>query len=71
MTIGLFLLFLGVLFPLLMIIKVLEPTFFLIFFTSASSTVGLATGMIGLTQLSVRSIKKEPHGHESEWSQHE
>ena len=59
MFIDLILLLLGVLLPFLMIIKVLEPSYFLVFFTSAVSTVGLALGMIGLTQQPVRAIKRK------------
>lgn len=56
---GLILLLLGVLLPFLMIIKVLEPSYFLVFFTSAVSTVGLALGMIRLTQQPIRAIKRK------------
>lgn len=60
MFLGLLLLLLGVVLPFLMIIKVVEPTFFLVFLTSGSSTVGLALGMFGLTRWSVTAIKKRP-----------
>lgn len=72
MTLGLILLLLGVILPFLMAIRVIQPTFLLIFVTSGASTVGLALGMIGLTQWSVKSIKKKPRTedtNEYEWMQ--
>ena len=68
MTIGLILLLLGVLLPFLMVAKIIESSFFLIFFASAASTVGLALGMVGLTQWSVTAIKKRQKEDEAEWS---
>lgn len=50
LVLGLFLLFSGVILPFLMVIKLLEPTFPLIFISSGSSTLGLALGMVGLAQ---------------------
>lgn len=50
LTFGLILLFSGVILPFLMVIKMLEPTFPLIFISSGSSTLGLAIGMIGLAE---------------------
>lgn len=70
MFIGLILLLLGVLLPFLMIIKVLEPSYFLVFLTSAVSTVGLALGMIGLTQQPIRAIRRRFPIAE-EWNQGE
>jgi hypothetical protein len=69
MTFGLFLLLLGIGFPFLMVIHVVEPTFTFIFLSSGSSTVGLALGMVGLTQWSIRSVKKKTqfHDEEGEW----
>lgn len=52
MTFGLALLFLGIALPFLMVVKVLIPNFFLIFLSSASSTLGLAFGMVGLVHWS-------------------
>ncbi len=52
MTFGLTLLFLGIALPFLMVIKVLAPSFFLIFISSGSSTLGLAFGMVGLAHWS-------------------
>lgn len=42
-------LFGGVVVPFLMVIKVLESTYFLNFFSWGISTLGLALGMIGFT----------------------
>ncbi len=50
LTLGLVLLFSGVILPFLMVIKTVEPTFPLIFISSGSSTLGLALGMVGLAQ---------------------
>lgn len=50
LTLGLVLLFSGVILPFLMVIKIVEPTFPLIFISSGSSTLGLALGMVGLAQ---------------------
>ncbi|GJQ34352.1 MAG: hypothetical protein L6Q49_03230 [Anaerolineales bacterium] len=47
---GVILLFSGVILPFMMVIKMLEPTFPLIFISSASSTLGLALGTVGLAQ---------------------
>ena len=46
---GLFLMLLGIILPFLMVIQVLESTFFLNFFSWACSVIGLALGMIGMT----------------------
>jgi hypothetical protein len=46
------LLFLGVILPFLIVIKVLESTFPLVFISSGSSTLGLILGMTGLAQWS-------------------
>lgn len=50
LVLGLVLLFSGVILPFLMVIKILEPTFPLIFISSGSSTLGLALGMAGLAE---------------------
>ena len=50
LTLCLVLLFSGVILPFLMVIKILEPTFALVFISSGSSTLGLALGMVGLSQ---------------------
>lgn len=52
MTVGVSLLFLGVILPFLIVIKVLESSFPLIFISSGSSTLGLVLGMTGLAQWS-------------------
>lgn len=48
---GLFLMLLGVVLPFLMVIHVIESTFFLNFFSWGASVVGLALGMIGVAML--------------------
>ena len=45
---GLFLMLLGMLLPFLMVIRMLESTFFLNFFAWGASVAGLAFGMIGV-----------------------
>jgi hypothetical protein len=45
--IGFFLMVLGVVFPFLMVLKVVESTFFLNFFSYSASLVGLFLGVIG------------------------
>ncbi len=47
LTFGLFLMLGGILLPFLMVIKMVEATFSLIFFSSSISTLGLALSMIG------------------------
>ena len=49
---GIFLLLLGVILPFLMVIQVLESTFFLNFFSWAASVAGLAFGTIGFALVS-------------------
>ncbi|HET9914378.1 MAG TPA: hypothetical protein VFQ13_20960 [Anaerolineales bacterium] len=44
---GLFLMLLGIVLPFLMVIKVLESTFFLNFFSYGASVAGLALGTVG------------------------
>lgn len=44
---GIALMFLGIILPFLMVIKVLESTFFLNFFAYGASVAGLALGTIG------------------------
>lgn len=45
---GFILMLLGVIFPLLMVIKVLESTFFLNFFSYTLSLLGMVFGVIGI-----------------------
>ena len=45
--IGFFLMVLGVVFPFLMVLKVVQSTFFLNFFSYGASLVGLFLGVIG------------------------
>ena len=47
LSLGLALMFLGVVLPFLMVIHVLESTFFLNFFSWGASVTGLALGTIG------------------------
>lgn len=46
LLVGFVLVFLGFLLPLLMVVKVLESTFFLNFFSFTASTLGLLLGII-------------------------
>jgi positive regulator of sigma E activity len=48
----------GVVLPLLMVIKVLESTFFLNFFSYAASLIGMVLGIIGTVSYSRRSRQK-------------
>lgn len=54
LTLGLFLMILGIVLPFMMVIHVIESTFFINFFSWASSVVGLALGMIGATFMAAR-----------------
>ncbi|MBI3150938.1 MAG: hypothetical protein HYZ21_02290 [Chloroflexi bacterium] len=47
LTLGLLLMLTGIILPFLMVIKVLESTFFLNFFSWGLSSLGLALGMVG------------------------
>jgi hypothetical protein len=47
LILGLFLMLLGIILPFLMVIQVLESTFFLNFFAYGASVAGLALGTIG------------------------
>ena len=47
LSLGVFLLLLGVVLPFLMVVQVLESTFFLNFFSWGASVAGLAFGTIG------------------------
>jgi hypothetical protein len=47
-TLSLILLSLGMILPFMMVIQVINSSFFLNFFASGSSTLGLALGMAGL-----------------------
>ena len=51
---GLFLMLLGIALPFMMVIHVIESTFFVNFFSWASSVIGLALGMIGTTFMAAR-----------------
>ncbi len=51
--IGFVLVFLGFLLPLLMVLKLLESTFFLNFFSYTASVLGLFLGIIGAAQVFV------------------
>jgi hypothetical protein len=50
---GFVLVFLGFLLPLLIVIKVLESTFFLNFFSFIASILGLFLGLMGAAQMAV------------------
>jgi hypothetical protein len=52
LSLGLFLMGLGIVLPFLIVIKVLESTFFLNFFSWAASVAGLALGMVGFAMYS-------------------
>ena len=56
--IGFVLVFLGFLLPLLMVIKVLESTYFLNFFSFTASIVGLFMGLMGAAQYVVEFRRK-------------
>ena len=49
---GLFLMVLGIVLPFLIVIQVLESTFFLNFFSWGASVAGLSLGMIGFAMYS-------------------
>ena len=51
---GLFLMLVGIALPFMMVIHVIESTFFVNFFSWASSVIGLALGMIGATFMAAR-----------------
>lgn len=51
--IGFVLVLLGFLLPLLIVIKLLESTFFLNFFSFIASTVGLFIGILGAAQFAI------------------
>jgi hypothetical protein len=57
--IGLSLAILGVVIPFLMVLHVVQSTFFLNFFSYGSSTVGLILGIIGASMVA-RLKKKKP-----------
>jgi hypothetical protein len=48
LTLGLILMLLGIVLPFLMVIRVIESTFFMNFFAWGASVAGLALGMIGV-----------------------
>jgi hypothetical protein len=47
LSLGVLMMFLGILLPFLMVIQVLESTFFLNFFSWGASVIGLSFGTIG------------------------
>ena len=47
LVVSIFLMLLGIILPFLMVIKVLESTFFLNFFSWGASVAGLALGTVG------------------------
>ena len=47
LTLGLLMMFAGIILPFLVVIKVLESTFFMNFFAWGLSSLGLALGMVG------------------------
>ncbi|HEX6036326.1 MAG TPA: hypothetical protein VFY83_17940 [Anaerolineales bacterium] len=47
LSLGVFLMLLGIVLPFLMVVRVLESTFFLNFFSWGASVAGLAFGTIG------------------------
>jgi hypothetical protein len=47
LSLGVFLMILGIILPFLMVIHMLEPTFFLNFFSWGASITGLSLGTIG------------------------
>jgi hypothetical protein len=49
---GLFLMVLGIVLPFLIVIQILESTFFLNFFSWGASVAGLSLGMIGFAMYS-------------------
>jgi len=51
LSLGLFLMLLGIFLPFMMVIKLLESTFFLNFFSWGASVTGLALGMIGVAMM--------------------
>ena len=51
-VLGLFLMLVGMALPFLMVIRMLESTFFLNFFAWSASVTGLAFGMIGVAMYS-------------------
>jgi hypothetical protein len=56
--IGLILLLLGVILPILMIMHILESTYFLNFFAYACQIVGLTIGIIGIAYRSAKNRNK-------------
>jgi hypothetical protein len=51
---GFFLVLGGAILPFLMVLRVLEPTFFLSFLSYGASVAGLALGLVGISMLSDR-----------------
>jgi hypothetical protein len=54
LTFGLFLMLGGIVLPFLMVIQILESTFFLNFLSWGISTLGLALGMVGFALMNRR-----------------
>jgi hypothetical protein len=57
--VGLALMLIGVLLPLLMVLQMLEPTFFLSFFAFGSSFLGLMLGIVGSVSYMTRHKRKK------------
>jgi hypothetical protein len=57
--IGFVLLLLGVALPMLMILQILESTYFLNFFAYACQIVGLTLGIIGIAYISAKNRNKK------------
>ena len=51
LPLGLFLMTMGIVLPFMMVLHVIESTFFINFVSWASSVIGLALGMIGVTYM--------------------
>ena len=51
LVLGLILMLSGIILPFLMVIHLIESTFFLNFFSAGASSLGLALGMVGFAQL--------------------
>ncbi len=57
-VVGVFLMIVGVILPLLMVVKIVESTFLLNFLSYIASFGGLMMGLVGLAMHTVRSRKK-------------
>ncbi len=63
---GLFLVVLGVVLPFLMVLKIIQSTFFLNFFSYAASLAGLFLGLIGAASY-VRERRRKDRSSEDKW----